>query len=63
MWSTDGRHEPTEFDRRWRTRIDADQKKTALWMIPYGVSVAIEGRPDDATMHMRDLGEKTFYGD
>lgn len=27
-----------------------------------GVSGAIEGRPDDATLWLKDLGEKTFYG-
>jgi flavin reductase (DIM6/NTAB) family NADH-FMN oxidoreductase RutF len=27
-----------------------------------GVKEEIAGRPDDATLHMRDLGEKTFYG-
>ena len=31
-------------------------------VIDAGVSGEIEGRPDDATLHMRDLGEKTFYG-
>jgi flavin reductase (DIM6/NTAB) family NADH-FMN oxidoreductase RutF len=27
-----------------------------------GVSRAPEGRPDDATLTLGDLGEKTFYG-
>ena len=27
-----------------------------------GVSGAIDGRPDDATLWLKDLGEKTFYG-
>ena len=27
-----------------------------------GVSKAPKGRPDDATLALRDLGEKTFYG-
>jgi flavin reductase (DIM6/NTAB) family NADH-FMN oxidoreductase RutF len=31
-------------------------------VVDAGVNAAIEGRPDDATLHMRDLGKKTFYG-
>ena len=31
-------------------------------VVDAGVSAEIDGRPDDATLHMRDLGEKTFYG-
>ena len=27
-----------------------------------GLKAPIEGRPDDAILHLRDLGEKTFYG-
>lgn len=54
--------------------MDANAKKTALRMIPYGlyvfvgevvdaaVSAEISGRPDDATLLLKDLGEKTFYG-
>jgi hypothetical protein len=26
------------------------------------VSAEIEGRPDDAILHMKDLGDKVFYG-
>ena len=48
--------------------MDADAKKTALRMIPYGLYVltseAKDGRvaADDATFLLKDLGEKTFYG-
>jgi len=31
-------------------------------VVDAGVTGTIEGRADDATLHMRDLGEKTFYG-
>jgi flavin reductase (DIM6/NTAB) family NADH-FMN oxidoreductase RutF len=31
-------------------------------VVDAGVSKAIEGRPDDATLVLKDLGEKTFYG-
>ncbi len=31
-------------------------------VVDAGVSGTIDGRADDATLHMRDLGEKTFYG-
>lgn len=31
-------------------------------VVDAGVSAAIEGRPDDATLWLKDLGEKTFYG-
>ena len=31
------------------------------WNVPR-VSGAIAGRPDDATLWLKDLGEKTFYG-
>ena len=27
-----------------------------------GMSKSVDGRPDDATLTLRDLGEKTFYG-
>jgi hypothetical protein len=50
--------------------MDADAKKTALRMIPYGIYVltaadvatAPEGRPDDAVLWMKDLGDNVFYG-
>ena len=31
-------------------------------VVEAGVAQALEGRPDDATLWLRDLGEKTFYG-
>ncbi len=31
-------------------------------VIDCGVSKELKGRPDDATLTLRDLGEKTFYG-
>jgi flavin reductase (DIM6/NTAB) family NADH-FMN oxidoreductase RutF len=31
-------------------------------VVDAGVSRSLEGRPDDATLTLRDLGEKTFYG-
>jgi len=31
-------------------------------VVEAGVSGAIAGRPDDATLWLKDLGEKTFYG-
>jgi flavin reductase (DIM6/NTAB) family NADH-FMN oxidoreductase RutF len=31
-------------------------------VVDAGVAVAPDGRADDATLHMRDLGERTFYG-
>lgn len=31
-------------------------------VVDAGVAKAPEGRADDATLHMRDLGERTFYG-
>jgi len=31
-------------------------------VIEAGVASAIDGRPDDATLWLKDLGEKTFYG-
>jgi len=31
-------------------------------VVDAGVTGDIEGRPDDATLVLRDLGEKTFYG-
>jgi flavin reductase (DIM6/NTAB) family NADH-FMN oxidoreductase RutF len=31
-------------------------------VIDAGVKTAIDGRPDGATLELRDLGEKTFYG-
>jgi flavin reductase (DIM6/NTAB) family NADH-FMN oxidoreductase RutF len=31
-------------------------------VVDAGLSGEIEGRPDDATLALRDLGEKTFYG-
>jgi flavin reductase (DIM6/NTAB) family NADH-FMN oxidoreductase RutF len=31
-------------------------------VVDAGVSVAFEGRPDDVTLALRDLGESTFYG-
>jgi len=31
-------------------------------VVDAGVAAEIDGRPDDAILHMRDLGEKTFYG-
>jgi flavin reductase (DIM6/NTAB) family NADH-FMN oxidoreductase RutF len=31
-------------------------------VVDAGVSRAPEGRPDDATLTLRDLGDKTFYG-
>jgi flavin reductase (DIM6/NTAB) family NADH-FMN oxidoreductase RutF len=31
-------------------------------VVDAGVADRIYGRPDDATLHLRDLGEKTFYG-
>ena len=31
-------------------------------VVEAGVGAAIDGRPDDATLWLKDLGEKTFYG-
>ncbi len=31
-------------------------------VVDAGVAQALDGRPDDATLWLRDLGEKTFYG-
>jgi flavin reductase (DIM6/NTAB) family NADH-FMN oxidoreductase RutF len=31
-------------------------------VVEAGVSGPIDGRPDDATLWLKDLGEKTFYG-
>jgi flavin reductase (DIM6/NTAB) family NADH-FMN oxidoreductase RutF len=31
-------------------------------VVDAGVAGAIHGRPDDATLALRDLGDKTFYG-
>jgi flavin reductase (DIM6/NTAB) family NADH-FMN oxidoreductase RutF len=31
-------------------------------VVDAGISTPLEGRPDDATLALRDLGEKTFYG-
>ncbi len=31
-------------------------------VVEANVAQAPDGRPDDATLHMRDLGEKVFYG-
>ncbi len=31
-------------------------------VVDAGLSKPIDGRPDDATLALRDLGEKTFYG-
>jgi flavin reductase (DIM6/NTAB) family NADH-FMN oxidoreductase RutF len=31
-------------------------------VVEAGVTGQIEGRPDDATLWLKDLGEKTFYG-
>jgi flavin reductase (DIM6/NTAB) family NADH-FMN oxidoreductase RutF len=31
-------------------------------VVDAGLSKSLEGRPDDATLALRDLGEKTFYG-
>jgi flavin reductase (DIM6/NTAB) family NADH-FMN oxidoreductase RutF len=31
-------------------------------VVDAGVNASIEGRPDDATLWLKDLGEKTFYG-
>ena len=31
-------------------------------VVDAGTSGNVEGRPDDATLTLRDLGEKTFYG-
>ena len=56
--------------------MDADAKKTALRMIPYGIyvlsaedsegnaAVATEpsGRADEAILEMKELGDNVFYG-
>ena len=55
--------------------MDADTKKMALRMVPYGIYVLtakgsdgsiaaapIGGRPDDAILHMPKLGDNVFYG-
>jgi len=31
-------------------------------VVDAGLTQEIGGRPDDATLWMKDLGEKTFYG-
>ncbi len=31
-------------------------------VVDAGISGTLDGRPDDATLALRDLGEKTFYG-
>jgi flavin reductase (DIM6/NTAB) family NADH-FMN oxidoreductase RutF len=31
-------------------------------VVDAGISDGVDGRPDDATLTLRDLGEKTFYG-
>ena len=31
-------------------------------VVDAGLRASIEGRPDDATLWLKDLGEKTFYG-
>jgi flavin reductase (DIM6/NTAB) family NADH-FMN oxidoreductase RutF len=31
-------------------------------VVDAGMTKSIDGRPDDATLALRDLGEKTFYG-
>jgi flavin reductase (DIM6/NTAB) family NADH-FMN oxidoreductase RutF len=31
-------------------------------VVDAGLAAPIDGRPDDATLALRDLGEKTFYG-
>jgi flavin reductase (DIM6/NTAB) family NADH-FMN oxidoreductase RutF len=31
-------------------------------VVEAGVGAEVDGRPDDATLALRDLGEKTFYG-
>jgi flavin reductase (DIM6/NTAB) family NADH-FMN oxidoreductase RutF len=31
-------------------------------VVDAGVNATIDGRPDDATLWLKDLGEKTFYG-
>ncbi len=31
-------------------------------VVDAGVNGDVEGRPDDASLHMRDLGDKVFYG-
>ena len=31
-------------------------------VVDAGVAQEISGRPDDATLWLKDLGEKTFYG-
>jgi flavin reductase (DIM6/NTAB) family NADH-FMN oxidoreductase RutF len=31
-------------------------------VVEVGLAKAIDGRPDDATLWMKDLGDKVFYG-
>jgi hypothetical protein len=31
-------------------------------VVDAGLAAPIEGRPDDATLTLRDLGDSTFYG-
>ena len=31
-------------------------------VVEVGLAKSIDGRPDDATLWMRDLGDKVFYG-
>ena len=42
--------------------MDADAKKTALRMIPYGIYVLTAEDEDGAILHMRELGDNVFYG-
>ncbi len=39
-----------------------DHSVVVAEVVEAGVSSTIEGRPDDATLWLKDLGEKTFYG-
>ncbi|RMF12548.1 MAG: flavin reductase [Candidatus Dadabacteria bacterium] len=43
-------------------RADGDHAIVVGEVIDAGVEGAIEGRPDDATLWLRDLGENVFYG-
>jgi flavin reductase (DIM6/NTAB) family NADH-FMN oxidoreductase RutF len=54
---------PAWIECRLRQTVEeADHSVFVGEVVDAGVAKAPEGRPDDATLILKDLGEKTFYG-
>jgi flavin reductase (DIM6/NTAB) family NADH-FMN oxidoreductase RutF len=66
-WVTQGSFEPPLVAVGVKTDSGAHSiiKESKVFVgevVDAGLSKPIEGRPDDATLALRDLGQKTFYG-